>query len=82
MSVNAAKLEVLARPLDIVVDHVDEDRAAEQALFLEDLVDQIKLVPNGLLLLLREWGLLSSLTPKTDRLAALDLEGGEDVLEA
>ena len=81
-SVNVAKLKVLACPLNIVVDHVNKDRATEQALFLKDLVDQIKLVPDGLFLLLRELGLLSPLTAETNGLTSLDLEGGKDVLEA
>ena len=81
-SVNTAELEILARSFDIVVDHVDEDRAAEQTLFLEDLVDQVELVPDRLLLLFSELRLLGTLTTKTDCLTSLHLEGREHVLEA
>ena len=40
-AINVAELEVLAGPLDIIVDHIDEDGATEDALFLQDLVDQV-----------------------------------------
>ena len=82
MPVNATKLKVLASTLDIVVNHIDKDSAAEHALFLEDLVDQIKLVPNGLLLFLCELRLHRTFTTDTDGLTTFDLEGGKDVFEA
>ena len=82
VSINATKLKVLTCPLDIVVNHVDKDSATEHALFLQDLVNQIKLVPNGLLLLLCELGLCSTLTAETNSLTTLDLEGRKDVLKA
>lgn len=80
--INATELEVFARPLDIVVDHVDEDRTAEQALLLQNRVNRVQLVPDCLLLLLGELRLLGALTTQPDSLTSLDLKGREHVLEA
>ena len=82
MTLNIAKLEVLACTLDIVVDHVDEDRAAKQTLLLQNLVDQVKLVPDRLLLLFCELRLLGTSATQAACLATLDLERREHVLEA
>lgn len=80
-AVNVAEFKLAALALDVVVDHVDQDRAAEDALFLEKAVDQIKLVSNNLLLLIVELRFLRTFASKARRASSLDLEGREDVLE-
>ena len=73
-ALHAAKLELLARPGYVIVYHVDQDCAAEQALLLELSVDKVKLLTNGLLLLIGELGLRSTFAANTGLNAALDLE--------
>ena len=80
--IRATEFEVFAGSFDVVIDHIDQNSATEQALLLEDLVDKIKFVANCLLLLFGELGLLSTLSTKTNSNAALVLEGCEDILEA
>ena len=80
--IRATEFEVFAGSFDVVIDHIDQNSATEQALLLEDLVDKIKFVANCLLLLFGELGLLSTLSTKTNSYAALVLEGCEDILEA
>ena len=78
---NIAKLEVLAGPLNIVVYHVDEDGSAENALLLQQAVNQVQLVTNCLLLLLGQLGFLGAVAGKAGGDATFDLERAEDVLE-
>ena len=81
-TVNVTELKVLAGALDIVVDHVNEDSTAEQALLLQDLIDQVELVANGLLLLLSELRLGLAFTTESASYTSLDGERLEHVREA
>ena len=81
-TVNVTELKVLAGALDIVVDHVNEDSTAEQALLLQDLIDQVELVANGLLLFLSELRLGLAFTTESASYTSLDGERLEHVREA
>ena len=81
-TVNVTELKVLAGALDIVVDHVNEDSTAEQALLLQDLIDQVELVANGLLLLLSELRLGLAFATESASYTSLDGERLEHVSEA
>lgn len=59
---NIAEFEVFARPLNVVVDHVNQDSAAENTLFLKEAIDQVQLVSNRDLLLFSKLWLLSTVS--------------------
>ena len=80
--IDIAELKLLASPGNVVINHVDQDSPAEDALLLQQAIDQVKLVADGLLLLLSQLWLLRTFSADASSRASLDLERSEDVLEA
>lgn len=52
VSIDAAEFEIFTFALDVVVDHVDQDCSAKETLLLKHDINVVKLVTNGLFLLL------------------------------